>query len=279
LILRFLCRISRLRPGPAGRAFRENRIMPTPLSAHFLPAGDRRFVYVEKASPRTTNLQWLTYGVYELDGEVRSAPQAHPGEECLLFCWEGEVAAALDDAEYRLEHHDVLYVPRGAGYRLENRAAASKVIVCRSPAEHGHPPFHARWHVFSHEDRRIRRLKGKDVFLMFDVSEGADKLIAGYTLFQPFQRSYPPHNHTDQEEIYIFTSGHGAMEVYADEETKFFVHSVQPGDAATIPLLNYHPVFSQEEPLEFIWCIAGNRYWVGDKNKDFMDGKVATLTT
>jgi mannose-6-phosphate isomerase-like protein (cupin superfamily) len=54
---------------------------------------------------------------------------------------------------------------------------------------------------------------------------------------------------------------------------------VQPGDAVTIPLCNYHPVFSQEEPLEFIWCIAGNRYWVGDKNKDFMSGKVATLTT
>jgi hypothetical protein len=31
--------------------------------------------------------------------------------------------------------------------------------------------------------------------------------------------------------------------------------------------------------LHFIWCIAGNRYWVGDKNKDFMAGKVDKLTT
>jgi hypothetical protein len=44
-------------------------------------------------------------------------------------------------------------------------------------------------------------------------------------------------------------------------------------------LLNHHPVFSQEEPLHFIWCIAANRYWVGDKNKDFMTGKVDKLTT
>jgi len=129
------------------------------------------------------------------------------------------------------------------------------------------------------DERRIRRLKGKDVFLMFDVSEGADKLMAGYTFFQPFQRSWPPHNHTDQEEIYIFLNGHGAMEVYSEEETKSFVYSVEAGDAVTIPILNYHPVFSQEDPLEFIWCIAGARYWVGDKNKDFMTGKISELTT
>jgi len=114
---------------------------------------------------------------------------------------------------------------------------------------------------------------------MFDVSEGADKLIAGYTIFNPHQRSWPPHNHTDQEEIYIFTKGRGSMEVYADEETKSFVRSVAEGDAVTIPIFNYHPVFSQEEELHFIWCIAGNRYWVGDKNKDFMTGKVEKLTT
>jgi hypothetical protein len=54
---------------------------------------------------------------------------------------------------------------------------------------------------------------------------------------------------------------------------------VNEGDLVTIPFLNYHPVFSQESPLEFIWCIAGERYWVGDKNKDFMTGSVDSLTT
>ena len=32
---------------------------------------------------------------------------------------------------------------------------------------------------------RIRHLAGKDVFLMFDVGEAADKLVAGYTFYQP----------------------------------------------------------------------------------------------
>lgn len=42
---------------------------------------------------------------------------------------------------------------------------------------------------------------------MFDVSESADKLITGYTLFQPGQRSWPRQNPTDQEEVYIFLQG------------------------------------------------------------------------
>ena len=251
--------------------------MPKP--AHFLPSTSSSFRYLEKTSPATSNLQFLTYGIYDLTGPAHSGAVSHPDEEALLFCWKGEVTVQLNGQEYLLRHYDVLYVPRQSTYRLHQQTSESKVIVCRAPAQKSHPAFHAKWQEISKNEQRIRHLKGKDVFLMFDVSEPADKLIAGYTIFQPYQRSYPPHNHTDQEEIYIFTKGRGSMEVYADEETKSFVRSVNEGDAVTIPLLNYHPVFSQEEELHFIWCIAGNRYWVGDKNKDFMTGKVDKLTT
>lgn len=253
--------------------------MNTPKPATFVPSEASAFRYLEKSSPQTSNLQFLTYGVYELSGPIRSAVLAHAGEEALLFCWQGEINVFLDGASLTLKHYDVLYIPRGAAYQLAQDGGESKVVVCRAPAENTHPPFHARWNELCRDERRIRHLKGKDVFLMFDVSEAADKLIAGYTLFQPFQRSWPPHNHTDQEEIYIFLKGQGAMEVYAEEETKWFVRSVKEGDAVTIPILNYHPVFSHAEELHFIWCIAGNRYWVGDKNKDFMTGKVDKLTT
>lgn len=255
------------------------RAMSQPKPATFVPADAGAFRYVEKSNPQNSNLQFLTYGVYELSGPVTSSPFAHPGEEALLFCWQGEATVTLCGASYPLRHYDVLYVPRGAAYQIGQASGESRVVVCRATAEKAHSAFHARWSEFSRDERRIRHLKGKDVFLMFDVSEPADKLIAGYTIFQPGQRSWPPHNHTDQEEVYIFIKGHGTMEVYADEETKSFVRSVSEGDAVTIPLLNYHPVFSQKEELHFIWCIAGNRYWVGDKNKDFMTGKVERLTT
>jgi mannose-6-phosphate isomerase-like protein (cupin superfamily) len=253
--------------------------MDKPKPANFLCADTDSFRYVEKSNPHSSNLDLLTYGVYELTGAACSGNLAHPTEETLLFCWKGAVTAILGGTEYKLEHYDTLYVPRGSNYRLAQNQGESKIIACRAPAEKTHPVFHSSWKQFSKDEKRIRHLKGKDVFLMFDVGEGADKLIAGYTIFQPHQRSYPPHNHTDQEEVYIFTKGRGSMEVYADEENKSFVRSVNEGDAVTIPLLNYHPVFSQEEELHFIWCIAGNRYWVGDKNKDFMTGKVDKLTT
>jgi mannose-6-phosphate isomerase-like protein (cupin superfamily) len=142
-----------------------------------------------------------------------------------------------------------------------------------------HPVFHSAFAEFSQREDRIRRLKGKNVYMMFDVTEAADKLVAGYTFFEPYARSWPPHNHTDQEETYIFIKGHGSMEVYESPEKLTFVHSVKEGDLVTIPYLNYHPVFSQESPLEFIWCIAGERYWVGDKNKAFMNASVDQLTT
>jgi mannose-6-phosphate isomerase-like protein (cupin superfamily) len=235
--------------------------------------------YVEKCNPQTSNLQFLTYGVYELDGPARSAPLVHPEDESLLFCWKGAAQVALGGRQYGLSHYDVLYVPRGAAYELSPESGQTALVLCRAPAERTHPPFHARWSEFSKDERRIRRLKGKDVVLMFDATEAADKLIAGYTLFQPQQRSWPPHNHSDQEEIYIFTRGRGSMEVYADEESKSFVRDVRAGDAVTVPVLNYHPVFSQDDELDFIWCIAGNRYWVGDKNQDFMAGRIDKLTT
>jgi mannose-6-phosphate isomerase-like protein (cupin superfamily) len=248
-------------------------------SANFLPRDAAAFRYVEKSNPHNTALQFLTYGVYELSGAVSSGTLTHAEEEALLFCWKGGLTASVGETAFALEHYDVLYVPRGANYRLCQTSGESRVIICRAPAAVTHPVFHGKWKEFSTNEQRVRHLKGKDVYLMFDVSEAADKLIAGFTIFQPRQRSWPPHNHTDQEEIYIFTQGRGSMEVYAEEETKSFVYSVQEGDAVTIPLLNYHPVFSQEEELHFIWCIAGNRYWVGDKNKDFMTGKVDKLTT
>lgn len=253
--------------------------MTQPKSATFVPAGASPVRYLEKSNPQNSGLDLLSYGVYELSGPAHSGPLAHPGEEALLFCWQGEAEVALDGAVHELRRYDVLYVPRGAAYRLSQAAGESRLILCRAPAAGVHPAFRARWSEFSHDERRIRHLDGKDVYLMFDVSEPADKLIAGYTIFRPFQRSWPPHNHTDQEEVYIFLQGHGAMEVYADEKTKTFVHSVGEGDAVTIPLLTYHPVFSQEEELHFLWCIAGERYWVGDKSKDFLAGNVDKLTT
>lgn len=248
--------------------------------AHFLGAEARQFEYHEKSSPHTSNLQWLTYGTYRIAAGTATAELFHRAEETLLFCLGGEPTVELDGETYRLSYYDTLYIPLAAPFRFVNDGKQDALlVVCRASAENRHPPHHGVWEQVRSDETRIRHLEGKDVFLMFDVTEPADKLLAGYTIYEPYTRAWPPHNHVDQEEIYIFTKGHGAIEVYAEEKTKTFVRSVGPLDAATIPLLNYHPVFSQEEELHFIWCLAGARYWVGDRHKEFMDASVEELTT
>jgi len=243
-------------------------------------AADAAVTYRERFNPTSAQLQFLSCGEYEVYPGARTQTVAWPGEEALLFVWRGKACASIGEETYPLATYDVLYVPRGESFAIRNAGEVTlRVFVARAPAATRHPPYHAEFARVAADESRIRHLKGKDVYMMFDVSEPADKLVAGYTFFQPHQRSWPPHNHTDQEEVYIFIKGHGSMEVYEAPETLSFVHNVREGDAVTIPMLNYHPVFSQEAPLEFIWCIAGERYWVGDKNKDFLAGKGDKITT
>ena len=248
--------------------------------ATMLRTASAAVTYRQRFIHSDVGLDFLNCGEYHLPARTATQDIVVPGRESLLFMWKGSASVEVGGARHELAPYDTLYIPRDAAFRTTNASGESAVLVHTSaPADNVHPVFHSKFADFSKREERIRRLKGKDVYLMFDVGEAADKLVAGYTFFRPFQRSWPPHNHTDQEEVYFFIKGTGSMEVYESPETLSFVHNVSEGDAVTIPILNYHPVFSQQDPLEFIWCIAGARYWVGDKNKDFMTGKLSSLTT
>ena len=248
--------------------------------AVLFPHAKTEVEFRQRFVPATANLQFLSCGEYTVPPGAISVSFCKTEEESLLFMWKGAAVAEIGGVSYDLATYDTLYVPRGASFRLRNEAMEAAVLIqCSAPAERAHPVFHSKFAEFSKREDRIRHLAGKDVYLMFDVTEPAEKLVAGYTFYRPYTRAWPPHNHTDQEETYIFIKGHGSMEVYESPETLSFVHNVREGDLVTIPFLNYHPVFSQECPLEFIWCIAGARYWVGDKNKDFMAGKGDSITT
>ncbi len=249
--------------------------------ADLMKADAWQFEYRQKCSPQTSNLDLLTYGTYRVAARSSSGELFHRCDEAILFCLgAAPLLVEVAGSRYALSYYDTIYIPLATPYRIVNESSDEGLMaVCRAPAENRHSVFHAVWQEVRVNEQRIRHLDGKDVFLMFDVTEEADKLLVGYTIYEPFTRAWPPHNHTDQEEIYIFTQGRGAMEVYAEEKTKTFVQSMGTLDAATIPVLNYHPVFSQEETLHFIWCLAGARYWVGDKHKEFMDASVDELTT
>lgn len=236
--------------------------------------------FVQRFVHDQANLLFLDCGEYHLPAGSSSSLLQVPGRESLLYMWKGKASVEVGGKCYDLDPYDTIYIPLNADFRLSNASGEpAKIILTSAPAKNVHPVFYSRFADFSRREERKRYLKQKVVYMMFDVSEAADKLVAGYTFFEPHTRSWPPHNHTDQEETYIFIKGHGAMEVYESPEELSFVHSVNEGDLVTIPFLNYHPVFSQEDPLEFIWCIAGERYWVGDKNKAFMKGTSDAITT
>ena len=268
---------SRKTPDIGGRGRGEvGRVMPGTLFHSSSP----QVVYRQHFTPSSCHMKYLTCGVFELSPRANSRLFRFTGEESLLFMWHGAAKAWVEADSFELSPLDTLYVPSGAGFRLQNVSAEpAQVVHCSAPSTNEHSPFHSRFAEFAKKEERIRRLKGRDVYMMFDVSEGADKLVAGYTFFQPHYRSWPPHNHTDQEEVYFFIRGQGSMEVYESPEQMSFVKEVREGDMVTIPMLNYHPVFTQESALDFIWCIAGERYWVGDKNKAFMAGSGGPITT
>ena len=248
--------------------------------AELIRADDWQFQYRQKCNCASSNLEILSYGTYEIKSGIVSDEIYHHKEESILFCIKGEVNVKIGSKIFTLSHYDTLFIPLATPYIIENISSErALIVVCKALAENQYAPYYSSWKEYSADEGRIRHLYGKDVFLMFDVTEKADKLVAGYTIYEPYTRAWPAHNHTDQEEVYVFIKGKGAMEVYADEEHKTFVHPVTEMDAVTIPILNFHPVFSQSEELHFIWCIAGERYWVGDKNKDFMKGDTDQLTT
>jgi len=248
--------------------------------AHLLKADAWQFEYHEKCNSHTCNLDILSYGTYRVAAGASSGELFHRQEEAILFCLEETQKVDVEGELFELSYYDTLYIPMGTAYRIASTSdEVGLLAVCKAKAENKHVPYHSKWEEVKTDESRIRHLDGKDVFMMFDVAEAADKLLVGYTIYEPNTRAWPPHNHTDQEEVYLFTKGKGSIEVYEDEKNKTFVHSMEIMDAATIPLLNFHPVFSQEEELHFIWCLAGERYWVGDKHKEFMDASVDELTT
>jgi mannose-6-phosphate isomerase-like protein (cupin superfamily) len=224
-------------------------------------------------TPCNSNLSFLSLTFCTVKPAGVSSAVSYKDEESLISCLEGEGTIEIDDSIYTLKRYDILYIPRNTKFIIKNEKDIDfKLYIARAPSNLDAPVVYKSFEEVIKDSSRHRPLKRKDVYLMLGEEEKASLLTGGYTFFQTYSRSWPIHKHEDQEEIYIFLKGRGAMEVFDSEEEKTFVKSVGPGDIVTIPIGNYHPAFSHEEPLEFLWIIAGARYWVGDKDKNFMEG-------
>ena len=89
----------------------------------------------------------------------------------------------------------------------------------------------------------------------YDVIDNAnlDKLIVSKTVLHPGKET-GGHNHTGQEEVYIFTNGRGSMIV----GTK--TYDVKIGDIVLIPDGDFHKVWNEgDDDLIFTCVFDGGR--------------------
>lgn len=242
-------------------------------NARLFHTDEAGYVRQEVVTRENSGLEMLTYAQVKLAANAAGVPRAWPDAESLYIVTAGGVEAVVAGHAFVLATYDALYVPVGASHSFRSDRGAT-LAHFTAPATGRFAPYATHYSDIarSGNDPRVRKLKGKDIVVLCGEQDDAEKLTGGLTFFEAVTRSFPPHKHEDQEEIYLFLEGHGAMEVYADEESKSFVRDVKPGDAVTIPKHTYHPVFSFGEPLVFAWVIAGSRYWVGDRDADFMKG-------
>jgi mannose-6-phosphate isomerase-like protein (cupin superfamily) len=214
----------------------------------------------------------MRYATAEVNAGFTSAPMSYPNEEISLICTQGEGAVIIGNLRYEVTGFDMVYIPENTSFQLAGgKDKRFELGITFAPSHAKAAPAHVSFSQALNDPARMRRMVGKYVVIMLPAEMPSQNLVAGYAFFDPHTRTYPPHKHSDQEEIYHIVDGRGAMEVYPSEEQKTFVYSVEKGDIVSIPLEHYHPCFSQEDPLGWWWIIAGERYWIGDRDKNWME--------
>ena len=104
------------------------------------------------------------------------------------------------------------------------------------------------------EDSKI--VKSNETYDVID-NTNLDKLIVSKTILHAGKQT-SGHNHSGQEEVYIFMKGEGTMIVGTN------TYEVKAGDTVLIPDGDFHQVqntgFYAEDDLEFICVFDGGRY-------------------
>ena len=95
-------------------------------------------------------------------------------------------------------------------------------------------------------------VKDNETYLLKD-NKTLNNLVVSSTLLNPFKQT-TGHNHSGQEEVYIFVSGSGRMEV---DDKRF---TIGADDIVLIPDGSFHKVYNDTaEPLYFVCVFDGKR--------------------
>lgn len=225
----------------------------------------------ERVHAGMSDLTLLGYSMIEVKPGYLSSPFYNLDREALLTCSDGSGNAIVKGKKYPMAFFDMIYIPENTPFQLEGGdQGVFQLGMATAPSQMKADVVYIPFAEVKADPVRTRPMANKVNYINFSEKIKAQNLVAGFCFFEPYTRSFPAHMHTDQEEIYHFLSGKGAMEIYPSEEKKTFIYQVEKGTIASIPLEHYHPVFAQETPLVWLWVIAGERYWIGDRDAKWM---------
>lgn len=234
--------------------------------------GESGLIISEKIYPGDSGMQLLAYSLIDVQPGYLSGPLHAFDRETLMICADGEGSVIVKGKTYPMALYDMIYIPENTPFQLKGGAkGAMQIGLATAPSDVKAEVVYIPFAEVKADPARARPMANKVVYLNFSEKIKAANLVAGLVFFEPYTRSFPAHMHTDQEEIYHFLDGRGSIEIYTAEEKKTFIYNVSKGTVASVPLEHYHPCFSQEGSLVWLWVIAGERYWVGDRDANWMD--------
>jgi mannose-6-phosphate isomerase-like protein (cupin superfamily) len=182
------------------------------------------------------------YGELTLGLDGASAVVSYPAEEQMYFVEEGSGTLLYGGEKAPLKKNDFMYLPVGVKHGLANASSAPlKVIVMgyRIPAGMNVQPT-AKLMLASTDDIQLQILGQHGPTSQFKLMMGTttstrDKLPAAYVMNSLFILDFAPggtnipHNHPDEEEIYLLLRGSGDMVADKDADGKDIRHPVTEG--------------------------------------------------
>ena len=182
------------------------------------------------------------YGELTVGADGASALVSYPAEEQMYFVEEGGGTLLYGDQKAPVKKNDFMYLPVGVKHGLANSSNAPlKVIVMgyKIPAGANVQPT-PKLMLASTDDVQLQILgqhgpTSQFKLMMGTTSSTRDKLPAAYVMNSLFILDFAPggtnipHNHPDEEEIYLLLRGSGDMVADKDADGKDIRHPVTEG--------------------------------------------------
>jgi len=219
-------------------------------------------------TPRNSSMRHLAYGRTILNSSQPKESFATGDRETGLVCLSGTATVKADEAVFRLEPYDSLYVPRDSSVQVTTDSTVDLAEFSAEVAKK-YPRRHVRFREIM-SDPGLRFSTGgpgstRQVNLLIAKNVEAGRLLMGFTTSEPGNwTSWPPHEHSAMlEEMYVYFKmpppAYAIQLVYKDTDNPELVTVVRDGDAVLIPA-GFHPnVAVPGYRICFLWAMAAHR--------------------